>query len=89
MHEKLMTGDAMNLEDIKEYMEWFGGKKGYNYNVNSKLKEIIKNYFGVRVIAQSVKCLPQDHEDVDNIHRHPQQLKPKATPIITTRKSWL
>lgn len=39
MHEKLMTGDAMNLEDIKEYMEWFGGKKGYNYNVNSKLKK--------------------------------------------------
>lgn len=33
MHEKLMTRDATKL---KEYMEWFGGKKGYNYNMNSK-----------------------------------------------------
>lgn len=34
--KKLMTGDAMKVEDSKEYMQWFGGKKGYNYNVNSK-----------------------------------------------------
>lgn len=33
MHEKIMTRDAMKL---KEYMKWFGGKKGYNYNMNSK-----------------------------------------------------
>lgn len=36
MNEKLMTREAMKLKDSKEYMEGFGGKKEYNYNINLK-----------------------------------------------------